>query len=117
MLAERSVIIATTPGTRSLPVATFCKIPSHALFKLLPIEVPPVEVAKFDPGFSRQAAGGPRGTMSTVVTYRSRAPVRLSQRRLRKGKSHRGRSSKSDWRFDHEVAPGQSRTSTEHRGE
>src|SRR5467141_295378 len=60
----------------------------------------PLKLAKFDPGFSRQAAGGPRGTMSTVVTYRSRAPVRLSQRRLRKGKSHRGRSSKSDWRFD-----------------
>src|SRR5260370_135732 len=46
MLAERSVIIATTPGTRSLPVTTFCKIPSHALFKLLPIDVSPV--AKFD---------------------------------------------------------------------
>src|SRR5262245_60630800 len=42
MLAERSVIIATTPGTRSLPVTTFCKIPSHALFKLLPIDVPPL---------------------------------------------------------------------------
>src|SRR5258706_13145666 len=50
-----------------------------------PSKLLPLKLAKFDPGFSRQAAGGPRGTMSTVVTYRSRAPVRLSQRRLRKG--------------------------------
>src|ERR1700730_10672948 len=97
MLAERSVIIATTPGTRSLPVTTSCKIPSHALFKLVPIDVPPVEEAKFDPVSSLQAAGGPRGTMSTVVTYGRRAPVRLSQCRLCKRKSYRGHSSNSDW--------------------
>src|ERR1700730_3837405 len=38
MLPERLVIIATTPGT---PVAVLCKIPSHALLKSLPIDVPP----------------------------------------------------------------------------
>src|SRR5437762_7842459 len=50
MLAERSVIIATTPGTRSLPVATLCKTPSHALLKSLAIVVPPISV-EFDPTF------------------------------------------------------------------
>jgi hypothetical protein len=42
MLAERLVIIATTPGTRGFPVATFCKIASHAPLNSLPIAVPPI---------------------------------------------------------------------------
>src|SRR6516225_3513455 len=102
MLAERSVIIATTPGTRSLLVTTLCKTASHALLKLLTIAVPPVEVRQVDPVSARQASGGPRGTMSTVVTCGSRAP--LSQRRLRGRKSRCSRSSNSDWRVDHDLA-------------
>jgi len=50
-------------------------------------------------------------------TYRSRNPVWLSQRRLRGRKSHRGAGSNSDWGFDHDLAPGQYRNSTEHRGQ
>src|SRR5262245_21743997 len=113
MLAERSVIIATTPGTRSLPVTTFCKIASHALFKLLFIDVPPIEMTRFDPASSRQTAAGPRGTMSTGVTYGSRAPHQLSQSQLRNQKCRSGRRGNSNWRFDHAVAPGHYRDSTE----
>src|SRR6516164_5511110 len=94
MLAERSVIIATTPGTRSLPVTTLCKTPSHALLNLLTIAVPPVEVVKFDPLFARQAADDPRGTMWTVALQ--------SEGRPRGRKSRRSRSSNNDWRIDHD---------------
>jgi len=41
----------------------------------------------------------------------SRAPIWLSQRRSGRRKSHRGCSSNSDWRFGHELAPGQHRPS------
>src|SRR5262245_24734450 len=101
MLAERSVIIATTPGIRPLPVVTFCKIPSHALFKLLFIDVPPVERASS----TLLLLDRPLvvGVERIGVTHGIRAQRRLSQWQLRKQKFHRGPSSKSDWRLNHAV--------------
>jgi hypothetical protein len=48
MFAERSVTIATTPGTRSLPVVTRCKMLSHALLKSLPIVILPLKLFMLD---------------------------------------------------------------------
>src|SRR5262245_38268120 len=44
--------------------------------------------------------------MSTVVTCGSRAPVRSSQRRIRRRKSRSSQGNYSDWRFDHDLARG-----------
>ena len=107
MLAERLVIIATTPGTRGLPVTTLCKIPSHAPFKLLPIDRSSrLKFASSDPVSLDRPPAVRVERCQPLSTCGSRAPVRLSQRRLRKRISHRGRSSNIDWRFDHDLAPG-----------
>src|SRR6185312_8135426 len=101
--AERFVIIATTPGTRSLPVTTFCKISSHALFKLLPIDIPPV--ASLIPRFAPNDVG-----RCNVLKLGSSLIVSTPVART---KIHRGRNSNSDRSLENELAPGLHHISTE----